>query len=176
LTVVIAQPTSFMSPRLVLLLMIALVIMSHLTHAVAQSPSSTTDNSVTPSISPISPSPSPSPEKLIAAVLAREPGGEPVDFFTTETPDIYLRWQGQALPADTKIRCVWIAQNVGSAAPANYHVDEATTTANELQTAGIFTLSKPKAGWPEGEYRVEIYVGTRLVETLPFTIEKPRGD
>jgi hypothetical protein len=117
-----------------------------------------------------------SPGKLITAVLAREPTGEPVDYFTTETPKIYLRWQRQSLTAGARIRCIWVASDVGSAAPANYHVDEATTTANESQTSGIFTLSKPKADWPEGKYRAEIYVDTQLVETLPFTIEKPRGD
>jgi hypothetical protein len=157
----IAQQPSFMH----FLLMILLLLMTeNMQPALAQSPT------------PPSPTQFPSPEKSITAVLARDPAGEPVDFFTTETPNVYLRWQGQALSAGSKIRCVWIAESVGSSAPANYHVDEATATANESQAAGTFTLSRPKAGWPEGKYRVEIYVGTRLVETLLFTIEKPRGD
>jgi hypothetical protein len=116
------------------------------------------------------------PEKSITAVLAREPTGEPADSFTTETPKIYLRWQGRGLNIGDKIRCVWIAEDVGKAAPGNYHVDEAVTTANELTTTGMFTLSKPKADWPEGKYRAEIYVATQLVVTVPFTIEKLRGD
>jgi hypothetical protein len=144
--------------------------------AVAQSPLPSAEVAVPPSSPSPAVSPSPSPGKSIAAVLAREPAGEPTASFSTETPKIYLRWQGQALNADDKIRCVWIAEDVGKAAPANYHVDEAVTTANESQTAGVFTLSKPKAGWPEGKYRVEIYLGTQLVATLPFTIEKLRGD
>jgi hypothetical protein len=148
-----------------LLLMILLLLeIENMDPALAQSPV------------PSSPTQLASPEKLITAVLAREPAGEPADSFTTETPTIYLRWQSQAVTAGSKIRCIWIAENVGSAAPANYHVDEATTTANESQAAGTFALSKPKAGWPEGKYRVEIYLGTQLVETLPFTIEKLRGD
>jgi hypothetical protein len=161
LTTTIAQQTSFM--RLLLMIMLLLMI-ENMKSALAQSPTPSSTTQPT------------SPEKLLTAILAREPIGEPVDCFTTETPNIYLRWQSQAMRAGAKIRCIWIAENVGSAAPANYHVDEATTTANESQTSGIFTLSKPKTGWPEGKYRVEIYVGTQLVETLPFTIEKPRGD
>lgn len=96
--------------------------------------------------------------------------------FATETPNIYLLWQSQNLSAGEKIRCIWIAEDVGKAAPADYHVDEAVTTTNESQTHGVFALSKPKSDWPEGKYRAEIYVGTKLVETLPFTIEKARGD
>jgi hypothetical protein len=140
--------------------------------ALGQSPSPSTEVAApTPS-----PSTSPSGEKSFTAILARGATGEPTTSFTTETPKIYLRWQGQGLNAGDKIRCIWIAEDVGKAAPANYHVDEAVTIANESQTTGMFTLSKPKADWPEGKYRVEIYVGTELVITLPFTIEKLRGD
>jgi hypothetical protein len=160
-----------MRPRAPFLFMIVLVIELQ-SHAPAQSPPLSTDSTfATPS--PVAPS---SPRKSIKATLARDPTGEPATVFTTETPAIYLRWQSQGLNASDKIRCIWIAEDVGKAAPANYHVDEAVATANESQTTGAFTLSKPKADWPEGKYRVEVYVGTELVATLPFTIEKPPGD
>lgn len=80
------------------------------------------------------------------------------------------------LKTGEKIRCIWIAQDVGKAAPADYHVDEASFSADGTRTAGTFTLSKPKAGWPEGKYRAEIFLGTELVAKLPFMIEKLRGD
>jgi hypothetical protein len=117
-----------------------------------------------------------SPAKPLTAFLTREVTGEPANSFSTETPQIYLRWQGATLNAGDKIRCIWVAEDVGAVAPANYHVDEAATTANEPYVGGIFTLTKPKTDWPEGRYRAEIYVGTQLIETLPFTIEKLRGD
>ena len=147
-------------------------MLEFISRASGQSPSPSTE-AVTPTPSPVI---LPSPGKSFAAVLARDPTGEPVTSFITETPNIYLRWQGQGLNAGDKIRCIWIAEDVGKAAPANYHVDEAVTTANESQTTGMFTLSKPRADWPEGKYRVEIYVGTELVLTLPFAIENQRGD
>ncbi len=78
--------------------------------------------------------------------------------------------------AGDKIRCIWIAQDVGKAAPAGYQVDEACSEADGLHASGVFTLSKPKSGWPEGKYRVDIYVGPRIAETLAFTIEQLRGD
>jgi hypothetical protein len=153
----IAQQTSFMHQR-VLLLPLLILLLEIQMQAIAQSSS--------PSVS----------DQLISAVLTREATGEPAASFSTETPQIYLRWYSDHLNAGAKIRCIWIAEDVGSAAPANYHVDEATTTANESQTSGMFTLSKPKSDWPEGKYRVEIYVGTQLAVTLPFRIQKPRGD
>ncbi|MGI9114009.1 MAG: hypothetical protein ACR2FX_03060 [Chthoniobacterales bacterium] len=114
--------------------------------------------------------------KSITAVLAREPAGEPSQAFSKETPTIYLRWHGDGLSAGEKIRCIWIAEDVGAAAPANYHVDETSFTADGPNASGTFTLSKPKKGWPEGKYRVEIYAGTQLAATLAFSIEALRGD
>ena len=169
MTDAIAQQTSFMPS--VLMFLLAIVIEMQ-TRAVAQSPS--------PSIGSVLTTPSgitsPSPGKPFIASLARDPAGEPSTVFTTETPTIYLRWQAQDLNTGDKIRCIWIAENVGKAAPANYHVDETVMTANKSQTTGIFTVSKPKADWPAGKYRAEIYVGTQLVAALAFTIEEPRGD
>jgi hypothetical protein len=114
--------------------------------------------------------------KSLTAVLSREPAGEPAQSFSDETPTIYLRWHAEGLNAGEKIRCIWIAEDVGSAAPANYHVDDASSTANGAHASGTFNLSKPKNGWPEGKYRVEIYIGASVAQTLPFTIEALRGD
>ncbi len=138
----------------------------------------------TPSSAPTSPgslasgaaSPVSSAGKFLNATLAREAAGEIDSSFSTETPRICLRWQGESFSAGEKIRCIWIAEDVGRAAPANYHVDEASYIAGGGRASGAFTLTKPKKDWPEGKYRAEIYVGTQLVETLPFTIEKARGD
>ena len=157
-------------PSVLILLLAIMIEMQTPAVAKSSSPSNGTDRT-TPS--PIASS---SPGKSITATLARDPTGEPSTSFTIETPAIYLRWQAQGLNTGDKIRCVWIAENVGKAAPANYHVDETVTTANESQTTGVVTLSKPKAGWPAGKYRAEIYVGTQLVAVLAFTIEELRGD
>ena len=151
---------------------VVLGILEVVFRAFGQFPSPST-TAVVPTPSPVM---SPSPGKSFTAIVARDPTGEPATSFTTETPKIYLRWEGHGLNNGDKIRCIWIAEDVGKAAPANYHVDEAVTTTNESQTTEMFTLSKPKADWPEGKYRAEIYVGTELVAMLPFTIERPRGD
>ena len=114
----------------------------------------------------------PAETKLLTAVLATEPTGEPQTSFLSDTPKLYLRWHREGLNADDKIRCVWIAEDVGGAAPANYQVSETSTKASETGGFGTFTLSRPIKGWPTGKYRVEIYVGDKLADTIRFTIEK----
>jgi hypothetical protein len=153
------QQTSPMQPLIMLML---LIMIETPAHAFAQ------ESSPSPASSNLG--------EILTASLSREGSTEPANSFTAETPKINLRWHGETLHRGDRIRCIWIAENVGKAAPANYHVDENTVTANEPQAAGTFTLSKPKTDWPEGKYRAEIYVGTELVATLPFTIEKLRGD
>ena len=112
-------------------------------------------------------------KKMLTVVLASELTGETQTSFPSDTPELYLRWQGETLNPGDKIRCVWIAEDVGDAAPANYQVNEASTKAQETRGFGTFTLSRPNKGWPTGKYRAEIYVGDKLAETVKFTIEKP---
>jgi hypothetical protein len=114
----------------------------------------------------------PEEKKALAAVLAKELAGEPTTTFTAEIPKIYARWQGNTLKKGDKIRAVWMTEDVGDAAPPNYKVAETSTTATEARSFGTFTLSKPHKNWPVGKYRLELYVGPELVETLRFTISK----
>ena len=83
---------------------------------------------------------------------------------------IYAFWIGDAIEKDDSIRCVWIAEDVGEAAPKETKIDESTLEATKDNDKGAFTLSKPTNGWPVGKYRVEIYVEDELAETLKFTI------
>ncbi len=114
----------------------------------------------------------PAETKLLTVALATELTGEPQTSFSSDTPKLYLRWHGERLNAEDKVRCVWIAEDVGEAAPANYQVSETSTKASETGGFGSFTLSRPIKGWPIGKYRAEIYVGDKLAETIRFTIEK----
>ena len=116
------------------------------------------------------PSASPAEKKLLHAALAKELTAEPTTSFTPDLKKIFCRWQGDALNKGDKVRCVWIAEDVGNAAPPNYKVDEAQSTASGPEAFGTFTLSRPNKGWPPGKYRVELYAGDQLADTLKFTI------
>ena len=115
---------------------------------------------------------SPGEKKLLHAALAKETLGEPTGHFAADMEKIFCRWQGDKLHTGDKIRAVWIAEDVGEAAPRNYKITEASTKADDEQSSGTFTLSRPTNGWPIGKYRVEIYDGNQLAETVKFDIAK----
>ena len=110
-------------------------------------------------------------EKVLHAAVAPDKFAEPSNKISADVSKIYARWQGEKVKSGDKIRAVWIAEDVGNVAPKNYKIDEASTTANGPRASGTFTLSKPNKGWPLGKYRVEIYDGDQLAETVRFTIE-----
>lgn len=114
----------------------------------------------------------PAEKKALSAALAKELTAEPTAKFAPDQPKIFARWQGEALHKGDKIRCVWVAEDVGDVAPKDYKLDEVSTTANGPRAFGTFTITKPNKGWPVGKYRVEFYQGDQLVETLNFEIAK----
>ncbi|HEY6249261.1 MAG TPA: hypothetical protein VI685_04835 [Candidatus Angelobacter sp.] len=96
----------------------------------------------------------------------------PTSQFTLETAKIYCAWKAEGLKSGTSVRGVWIAEDVGKVAPANYKIDEATFNPSiGSPNEGSFTLSKPNNGFPVGKYRLEIYLGKDLAKTVPFTVK-----
>jgi hypothetical protein len=114
----------------------------------------------------------PAEKKLLHAAVTKEILGGPTTTFTADAEKIFCRWQGDALHNGDKIRAVWIAEDVGNVAPKNYKITETSTSADGPQAAGTFTLSQPTKGWPIGKYRVELYDGDQLAETVKFDISK----
>ena len=112
------------------------------------------------------------PAKKLSVDLATEPMGKPATTFSSNTAQIYARWQGHDLRGPAKVRAVWIAENVSEVAPPDYKVDEASTIADSPNSFGTFTLSRPDEGWAPGDYRVEFYVDEALAETVKLKIER----
>jgi hypothetical protein len=110
-------------------------------------------------------------KKLLRAALAVDKDTKPTTTFSADVPQIYAFWIGDGLKSGDKVRGVWIAEDVGDAAPKDTKIDEAILTAETPTDHSAFSLSKPTKGWPVGQYRIEIYVGDKLAETLKFTIE-----
>ncbi len=66
-------------------------------------------------------------------------------------------------------KSVWIAEDVGDAAPPNYQLAaKSTSGVNE----GKFYITSPSNGWPIGKYRLEIYIGDTLAKQIPFSIKQ----
>ena len=108
--------------------------------------------------------------KQLAVSLAKDRFGKPTKTFSSNTPEIYARWQGQRLRQGASVKAVWIAQNISEDLPQDYKVDEASVVAEAPTARGAFTLARPQDGWIPGDYRVEFYVDNVLVDTLKMKI------
>ncbi|MDQ2994019.1 MAG: DUF5057 domain-containing protein [Pseudomonadota bacterium] len=116
------------------------------------------------------------PLKMETVVTNSETSKTPVTTFAPTTEKIYLNWQAQGLRVGQKIKAVWIADDTHGAAPNNYKVVESSVdVGKELKDSGMvgtFSASKPTAGWPVGDYHVEIYVDSNLANNTKFSIVK----
>ena len=108
--------------------------------------------------------------KQLEVSLAKERFGKPVTTFSSSTPEIYARWQGERLRPGASVKAMWIAENIGEDFPRDYKVDEASIVAESPTAHGAFTLARPEDGWAPGDYRVEFYVDDVLVEAVKMKI------
>lgn len=109
-------------------------------------------------------------KKLLRGAIAVDQHTKPASSFSADVPKLYAFFIGDGLTVGDKLRCVWIAEDVGDAAPKNTKVDETTLEVSDANQQGAASLSKPTNGWPVGKYRVEMYLGEKLAETVKFTI------
>src|SRR5438034_6067665 len=91
--------------------------------------------------------------KQLSVSLAKDRFGKPMTTFSSNTPEIYARWQGQRLRQGATVKAAWIAENLGEDFPPDYKVDEASAIAVSPTTRGAFTLARPEDGWTPGDYR-----------------------
>jgi hypothetical protein len=108
--------------------------------------------------------------KRLSVSLARDQFEKPTTTFSSDTPQIYVRWQGHRLRKGGKVKAVWIAENIGEDFPQDYKVDEASATVESENARGAFTLARPETGWAIGDYRIEFYVDGILVDAVKLKI------
>lgn len=108
--------------------------------------------------------------KQLAVSLGKERFGKPMTTFSSNTSEIYARWQGQRLRQGANVKAVWIAENIGEDFPQDYKVDEASVVAESPTAHGTFTLARPEDGWAPGDYRAEFYVDNVLVDAVKMKI------
>jgi hypothetical protein len=108
--------------------------------------------------------------KRLSVSLAKDRFGKATTTFSSKTPEIYARWQGQRLRQGATVKAVWIAENIGEDFPQDYKIDEASAVATSPTARGAFTLARPEDGWMPGDYRVEFHVDDVLVDTVKMKI------
>ncbi|MFL6211964.1 MAG: CHAT domain-containing protein [Pyrinomonadaceae bacterium] len=115
--------------------------------------------------------------RLVAAQLGGDNTPEyqivnPATSFAPDAPQVVCVWRVADVPAQgATLRGVWIATDTSGVAPPNFQIAEKSYPLKQTpMAAGVFSLSKPNAGWPAGQYRVELYLDERLAETLRFSV------
>ncbi len=110
--------------------------------------------------------------KRLSVSFAKDQFGKASMVFSSDTPQIYVRWQGQRLRKGGKVKAVWVAENIGEDFPQDYKIDEASTTVEGPNARGVFTLARPEAGWAIGDYRVEFFLDNVFVDAAHLKIVK----
>ncbi len=108
-------------------------------------------------------------EKLLSAYLAPSSDSESTVTFPTDAPKIYAFFKSDKVKAGDKLKSVWIAEDIGNG-KKNSKIDQASATVESTPVEGNFVLSLKNEAWPEGTYRVEIYLNDKLVETKQYTV------
>ena len=138
-----------MRPALLLVAIIFVLVCANAVEAVAQS----------------------SGKKSIHAYLAVGEDKKATTKFSSDVSRIYAFWKGEALEVGDKIQAVWIAEDLGDAAPKESRILEGNIKVFKRDEHGAFSLSRPRDRiWPVGKYRVEIHINGTLAELVKFTI------
>ena len=106
----------------------------------------------------------------VEAYITNSPEAERASIFSPETHTFYAMFKAKGLNPGDKIRGVWIADDVGDTAPANFKIQESALTAQDATMNAQFSMTKPGA-WPRGDYHIEIYVNDELATKLNFAIK-----
>lgn len=106
----------------------------------------------------------------ITLEVAAAPEGPPQTDFRSNIANIFVRWSGEQLPINTDLLVAWVAEDVGDIAPHNFIIDETETTITQSEYGARFTLSRPKDGWAEGKYRVDLYLDDIVMQSVSVTI------
>ena len=110
----------------------------------------------------------------IIAATTTGPDAPATTTFARDTPAVFALLQMEGVQKGDKLRLVWIADDVGEAAPANTQIAEKAMTMEGVPNEGNFSCTKPAKNWPTGKYHVDIYANDKLITTAKFTVEKAK--
>lgn len=85
--------------------------------------------------------------------------------FAVDTPVIYATALLKNAPEDTKITAKWYYVT------DDFDIASVDVMSTETSQYVSFTLTQPDAGFPVGDYKVELYIDDKLSETLEFEVK-----
>ncbi len=117
----------------------------------------------------------PAAPAITGAVMAKGTSGDtkdPVDVtnnFPADQSVFHAIVTIANMPSGTKVKAVWTAVDVGSAAAPNTKIDETELTVEGSRNLD-FTLTPNAGQFPPGKFKADIYLNEKLDRTLDFTV------
>lgn len=93
----------------------------------------------------------------------------PKTTFKPDTPEIFVFFDLENIKSGSEIKGVWICEEAKDI-PPEFTIDEASVKIGKVENKGEFSLVKPNKDWPVGNYRVELYVGESLIDSVKFKV------
>jgi uncharacterized RDD family membrane protein YckC len=104
-------------------------------------------------------------------VLSDAKGGEPKSTFKPQTAKVFLNAKLVDVPSGSKVKSDWVAVKA-EGAPPNYKIDSVELNVGPGMNNVDFNFSKPTAGWPEGDYRVDLFIDGKPSGNVKFQVKK----
>jgi uncharacterized RDD family membrane protein YckC len=104
-------------------------------------------------------------------VLSDSKGGPAKNTFTPQTPKLFMHAKLVDVPTGSKVKSDWIAEKT-KVAPPNYKMDSVELAIAPLVNEVDFNFSKPTKGWPEGDYRIDLFIDNKPAGAVKFKVVK----
>ncbi len=93
----------------------------------------------------------------------------PTDTFSVDTPEIFCSAKLSNAPDETEILSEWVYVK-GELQGYNDHVIDTYTLTTEGSRYVVFSMERPDAGWPVGEYKLVLYIDGKEELSVDFTV------
>jgi hypothetical protein len=103
-------------------------------------------------------------------VLSDTKGGGKVTTFTPTTARVYLNAKLVDVKSGSTLKSEWIAEKT-KVAPPDYKIDAAEVKVGPLMNNVDFSMTKPTAGWPVGDYRVDLFIDGKPAGKMKFQVK-----
>ncbi len=161
------------------LLLVAALLVGGCTVKIGNPETPTTSSSGPASTAPAAPADQSGPKVVLLQVgdkydAAVKEVTHQTDAFTPQTPVIEVNAGITGLKTDAVITCALIAVEVTTKDGTKIRDQEVVSTdmkAPGEESTVHFSFKAPTAGWPVGDYKVEISVEGKVIETVPVTVK-----
>ena len=91
----------------------------------------------------------------------------PSETFSADVPEIFVVFQLQQHESEFKVYGRWVVEK-GEGVPTNHLLGTDAMLLLTEDESGYLSLKRPLAGWPVGNYKVQIFTGTGVSDMDPI--------